>query len=77
MSYLVKLEYFKPSGKWYCSGEYISDMKTLYDIWNEIKYARDNGFLPGVGPSVGRDFLISVRVPNHKSDHPHLIVNNS
>ena len=74
MSYVVKLEYFKRSGKWYESGKYISEKEALYGIWDEVRAMRSSGNLPGLVKGAGSEFIISVDVPGHPHEHPHLIV---
>ncbi len=69
----VKLTYFKPSGKYYSDGEYESNKEDLWEIWNEVEQKRESGHLPGLieGHS---PFIVSVDVPDHPHNHPHLII---
>lgn len=43
-----ELIYFKPSGKYYTSGEYMTEHTLLYDVVSEIKEMKRNGHLPGL-----------------------------
>lgn len=70
---IVKLDMFKRNGKWYSEGEYETEEKPLYQIWAEVRRMRDERRLPGLieGHS---DFIVSVDVPDHEHNHPHLII---
>lgn len=70
---VVKLEYFKRTGKWYASGEVEMANQPLFKIWDEVKAMRDEGCLPGLVKGHS-DFIVSVDVPEHEHNHPHLIV---
>jgi hypothetical protein len=67
---LVKLTYFKRSGKYYWDGNYQTTKKELFEIWEEV---RDMSIHPGL---IGKwsEGIIDVDVPRHKNRHPHLIV---
>lgn len=82
---LVKLTYFKPSGKFYAEGEYETgvpdedcgwprDIKAppLWRIFNEVEALKDEKRLPGLieGHS---NFSVLIDVPDHPHRHPHLI----
>jgi len=68
----VELIYFKRNGKFYSRGRYQTKEEHLFDIWYEVRAMRNEGNLPGL---VGiNDFIISVDVPEHEHNHPHLIV---
>ena len=69
----VKLTYFKPNGKYYSSGNYMTTKKDLYDIWEEVEHLQEQGRLPDFGGSA-RHFIISVDIPGHQHEHPHLII---
>lgn len=70
---VVKLSYFKPSGKWYSDGEYMAEHKPLFQIWEDVKRMRDEGHLPDLVKG-HKDFIVSIDVPDHEHNHPHLIV---
>lgn len=72
----VKLRYFKPSGKWYESGEfYVPYNLELYQIWDKVKERAANGDLPGLAKSsTPYKYFITVDVPGHPNEHPHMIV---
>lgn len=69
----VKLTYFKPSGKYYSEGEYDTELSDLYEIWLEVHVKRFAQCLPGLiaGHS---EYIVSVDVPEHPHNHPHLCV---
>ena len=75
-SYVVKLRYFKASGKWYSSGNFnVPGHMELYQIWDKVRQMSYEGDLPGLGKSENPyTYLITVDVPNHPNEHPHLIV---
>ena len=56
----VKLTYYKPSGKYYASGEYIREEGSSYDVHCEVDGLRDRGELPGLLKGSGRDFIIEI-----------------
>ncbi len=72
----VKLQYFKPSGKWYESGEFeVPDTMELYQIWEFVRLKALNGNLPGLANSVTPyEYMITVDVPGHKNEHPHIMM---
>ena len=72
----VKLNYYKKTGKWYASGKFlVRDDKDLHKIWNQVKLMMANGYLPGlVQSSEPYEYIVSVDVPGHKHEHPHLII---
>lgn len=71
--YKVELEYFKPSGKWYADGEYISNQEHLFQIWGEIEEMFANRKRPGLIDGK-QGFITLVNVPSHPHAHPHLII---
>lgn len=72
MPHKVELTYFKQSGKYYSSGDYLSEKKDLWEIWDEVRQMVKDKQLPGlIG---GQEFYILVSVPTHEHDHPRLIM---
>lgn len=67
----VLLTYFKPTGKYYSEGDYETSKTDLWKIWNEIKEMVLKGQLPGLVEGA-REFIVSVNVPDHPHNHPHL-----
>ena len=67
---LVKLTYFKGSGKYYSEGTCYVEQKPLYEIWEEIKKMET---LPGLVGNWPNGFIL-IDVPNHEHNHPPLIV---
>lgn len=75
--YKVGLTYFKLTGKYYSFGEMkVNKNMHLQDIWEQIIQMRDAGNLPGLRSSAAPYdyYIISVEVPGHPHEHPHLIV---
>ena len=67
----VELTYFKESGKYYGEGQYETNRKELWDIWDEIEEMLKAGRRPGLidGHS---GFHVLIDVPEHCHNHPHL-----
>lgn len=73
MSYLVKIDYFKPSGKFYGSGGYETEKELIHQIFEELGGMLREGVRPGMVD--GHDgFTAVVRVPQHPFDHPHAYI---
>ena len=68
----VLLDYFKPSGKWYGEGEFETQPKELYEIWDQVKEMLSRRELPGLIKGHSK-FITSVDVPDHPHRHPRLI----
>lgn len=74
VEYLVRLTYFKKSGKYYSEGEYISHHLHLLDIFREVRcMVEDTKKLPGLVDGAV-EFHVLIDVPNHPHSHPALIV---
>ena len=69
-NYKVELTYFKKNGKYYSFGSYKTNKDNLYDIWDEVKDMKLKSKLPGI---YGNEWIISIDIPNHEYNHPHLI----
>jgi hypothetical protein len=85
---LVKLTYFKPTGKYYTSGEYTTEIPPiqlgnsvqgavhgppLWKVWDEVKGMLEAKRLPGLVDGHS-DFWVLVDVPDHPHNHPHLVL---
>lgn len=70
---LVKLSYFKPTGKWYSDGEMTVDPMPLYEIWGRVASLAQGRLLPGLQEGHS-EFIVLVDVPDHPHAHPHLII---
>lgn len=71
----VQLTYFKPSGKYYTSGQFEfvpTSIDTLGDVWDEVRRRQASDELPDI--MGGRHFYILVRSPDDPHDHPKLIL---
>ena len=73
MSYLVKLQYFKPGGKFYISAEFISNQIALHNIFYDIEQMAKKRILPGLRENHPR-YIVSVDVPDHPHNMPKLII---
>lgn len=73
--YLVKLTYFKQSGKYYSEGEYYSKEEDMWRIFDEVRRLLQNKVLPGLieGHS---NFIVYVEVPDHRHNYPTLVIEN-
>lgn len=72
--YEVRLNMFKPTGKWHSEGAYESDKQSLWEIWREVREMRDvKKKLPGLVLGAC-DYNVHVEVPGHPHEHPHLIM---
>lgn len=73
---IVKLQYFKASGKWYESGDFYVDCGIeLYEIWRIVINRARIGHLPGLRiSSTPYKYFITVDVPGHPNEHPHMII---
>lgn len=69
----VELEYYKDSGKYYSSGDYLTQKLQMYEIFDEVRQMLASGKRPGLVDG-HNEFYTIVRVPNHPHDHPALIV---
>lgn len=70
---IVKLTYFKLSGKYYSEGHYVTHKEHLFEIWDEVRGMQRTKNLPGLmhGHS---EFVVLVNVPEHRHRHPYLIL---
>lgn len=70
----VVLTYFKQTGKYYSTGEYNTSLEDLSDIFNEVKSIVNRGDGPGLCKGVSQTHYVLIDVPDHKFNHPHLII---
>lgn len=69
----VNLDYFKPSGKWYSSGDYGTEKTAMHEIFDEVQEMRDSGNLPGLVKGHSK-FIVSVHVQDDSISFPGLII---
>ena len=69
----VKLTYFKTTGKYYSEGECETNKEHLHEIFRDIRILSDYKKLPGLVEGHS-DFITLIDVPEHKHNHPHLII---
>jgi hypothetical protein len=67
----VELQYFKPSGKYYSSGSYITSKSQMFEIFDEVREKMGRGALPDLVP--GARYMCHVSVPNHPNNHPQIV----
>jgi hypothetical protein len=71
--YRVYLTYFRPNGKYECEGSYHSAKEELWEIFDEVEDLLRISRLPGLIEDHS-DFIVLVEVPEHKHNHPHLVM---
>ena len=71
--FIVKLTYFKLTGRYYSDAEIEVEDLPLFKIWTSIRKLMDTGKLPGLVHGHG-DFIILVEVPGHGHEHPRLLI---
>ncbi len=68
----VKLTYFKNSGKYYSCGEYNTECKNMFEIFDEVRekaiYRRLPGLMENHSP-----FHVLIDVPEHPENYPGLV----
>jgi hypothetical protein len=77
---IVKLTYFRPSGKYYDESQYETSEKSdlagtnppIYRIFIEVARLRSERRLPGLREGHG-DYAVAIDVPDHPHRHPHLL----
>lgn len=69
---LVKISYFRPSGKWYTEAEYVTDSELMHHIYDECATLWKANRLPGVVHS--SEYHVLINVPEHVYNVPHLLV---
>ena len=75
---LVRVVYFRDSGKFYTGHDYETDSNSLWEEWDIFKERSVQGDLPGLCDgcrlvSDGGEFYAVLTFPGHKFDHPRLI----
>ena len=73
MSYTIELTYFKPSGKYYTNGAYVTNLKSMYQIFEQVQKLKDSGELPGLGVTSDH-YIIHIYAPEHPNYYPGLIL---
>jgi len=72
---LVKLVYFKRSGKYHIEGDIrVDGSLEIFQIWDHVRGLRNQGRLPGLVDGFGTEFIVSVDAPGHRHEHPHLLM---
>lgn len=69
----LELQYFKPSGKYYSSGEFLTTEEDMLKVFDYVKLCQTEGKLPGLTPGGGKNFTIYVNAENHPNGFPILI----
>lgn len=67
--FIVRLSYFRTTGRFAGRGEYESAKPALPQVWDEVKEKRRFGSLPELQPGRGRDLIVLVEIDGHM---PHL-----
>jgi hypothetical protein len=71
--YVVKLIYFKDSGKYYSEGEYTTELVYMHEIFDEVRQLQSNCELPGLVKGAKYHVVLQT-VINHPHDHPALFL---
>jgi len=74
---MVRLDYFKPNGKWYGEGYYETSHRPLFSIWQDVREMLRVGTRPGLVDSESNEFNVLVSVPKHEHAHPHMVMAES
>lgn len=69
----IQLTYFKKSGKFYSSGDFVSDKLYMFDVFDEVKLMKDQNKLPDL-QSGSWDGPILVNSETHPNAYPGLIL---
>jgi hypothetical protein len=72
MKHLIKLTYFKRSGKYYTDGSYYSEKEWMHHIFDEVVDMKKNLQLPGL-ISGDWDGIIHIYSDTHPNAYPGLI----
>jgi len=72
MKHLIKLTYFKRSGKYYTEGSYYSEKEYMYQIFEEVAELKENLQLPGLS-SGDWEGIIHIYSDTHPNAYPGLI----
>lgn len=70
---IVKLTYFKRTGKLYASGEYETKFSFAHQIYQEVALMRIRNELPGLAPQNQMTFIVLVEIPGSQWNIPQLI----
>jgi hypothetical protein len=73
MKHLIKLTYFKRSGKYYSDGSYYSEKKYMWEIFDEVADMNANFLLPGLNSGDYWDGIIHIHSDTHPNAYPGLI----
>ena len=68
----VNLTYFKPSGKYYSSGDFFVPLSIhLFEVFEMVRKMQFESKLPGIN---GNEWNVLIGVPDHPHNHPHLLL---
>lgn len=65
----IRLTYFKPGGKFYASGTYMTERESFYEVIEEISQKLINGNRPGLCDGYG-GFHVVVDASKHPHGYP-------
>lgn len=72
----VEITYFKPSGKFYSKGSYISSKEHMFEIYDEVEELFRLGKRPGLVDGHS-GFSAYVECPEHELNVPCLIISKA
>ena len=67
----IELTYFKPSGKFYTNGEFLTDFCSFHTIVDMVEGMQKSGLLPGLMKDCGKQYHILIETPDVGGDGPH------
>lgn len=77
----VVVQSFKPSGKYYTTGEYETKCQLMFQIFDEVRTRALDGNIPGLAQAAAwtearnqMDWILHVDVPDHTLNFPGFIV---
>lgn len=70
----VNLTYFKKSGKYYTSTTYETELKHMFEIFDDVHLMHKEKRLPGLMTGGGDNFIVHITVPTHPNNHPGLSI---
>ena len=67
----IVLTYFKPSGKYYTQGEFLTDFCSFHTIVDRVNAMQKRLELPGLMEGSGAEFHILIETPDVGDGGPH------
>lgn len=74
--YTIKVDWFKPSGKYYAQGEYVTSHEHMLDVFNEFREMLNSGVRPGLVNSEHNEFFAILDCSHHPQGYPKMFYPN-